>query len=521
MDRNTILAIALAMLVLILYQSVFVVPKREAMLKNAQVNAEPPSPPISIQKTTLQNIKEEITILKTTKLIIELSDMGGSLHNIEIVGDEKTFPLGNMLTIQGFGQVPFTLTSHDDKTAVYNYSDSEWKIVKRFNIGDGRDSSILKVSIDITNLKDISRLESLKFNTIAIDTVTQNPNTNKNAMLNEFSIMENNKIYRKGNAYKFNNKDNKISFGSVTWAGFRNQYHMVIVKPEFETKAYETQVVADNKLNINVQAKETQLKAGQTVTYSFNVVSGDQDIQWLRSFHQGYEKIVAFSNWGVIDFIAKTIYYTVPILHAVFRSWGFAIIFISLIIYALTYPLTIKSMTSMKKMQTTQPKVAALQKRYKDDPKKLNAEMVELYRREGVNPLGGCLPFLLQMPIFIGLYQVLWRAYYFQGKGFLWIKDLAQPDRLIILPFNLPLLGNEFNILPILMAGVMFLQQNLSAKNMIVTDESQAMQQKMMRYFFPLFIGFIFYHFASGLSLYFTVFYALSTWTQWKMAKAK
>lgn len=531
MDKNTILAIALSMVVLSLYQGIFVLPKREAMLKNTQVGAGHAQPlqeagstsqsPVETQKPTITNIKEEIYRIKTINIILELSNVGGLLHNIEIGNNEKTFPLENMLTVQGFEYAPFSLTSHDDKSAEYTYSNPEWMIMKRFEFNNDRDHPTLRATINITNLSSISRLEKFKFNLISIDAGNESPNTNRNTMLNEFSILGNNVIYRRGSAYKFSDKDNKIHLGPVTWVGFRNQYHMVIVKPEFETQRYETKEVTDKKLNIDIQAKDKFIRPGETVTYSFNVISGEQDIQWLKSFHQGYEKIVAFSNWGVIDFIAKTIYHGVLFLHAIFRSWGFAIIFISLVIYTLTYPLTIKSMASMKKMQAAQPKVAALQKRYKDDPKKLNAEMVDLYRRDGINPLGGCLPFLLQMPIFIGLYQVLWRAYYFQGKGFLWIKDLTQPDRLIILPFNLPFLGNELNILPILMGGTMFFQQKISAKSMVITDESQAMQQKMMRYFFPVFLGFIFYHFASGLSLYFTVFYSLSTFTQWKMARVK
>ena len=175
----------------------------------------------------------------------------------------------------------------------------------------------------------------------------------------------------------------------------------------------------------------------------------------------------------------------------------------------------------MRKMQAAQPKINALREKYKSDPKKLNAEVIEIYRREKINPLGGCLPMLLQMPVFMAMYQVLWRAYYFQGKGFLWIKDLSQPDRLFILPFQLPFLGNELNILPILMGAVMFVQQKLSAKSMVATDQTQAMQQKMMTVFFPVFIGFIFYKFASGLSLYFTMFYLFSAVTQWKMTKVK
>ena len=160
-------------------------------------------------------------------------------------------------------------------------------------------------------------------------------------------------------------------------------------------------------------------------------------------------------------------------------------------------------MISMRKMQEVQPKIAALRERYKNEPDKLNKEMMEIYRREKINPFGGCLPFLIQMPFFMALYQILWRAQYFQGQGFLWIKDLSQPDRLIIFPFYLPLLGNEFNILPILTGCIMFLQQKISSKSMVVVDEQQAMQQKMMMYVLPVMMMCMFYKFASSWAIYF------------------
>ena len=173
----------------------------------------------------------------------------------------------------------------------------------------------------------------------------------------------------------------------------------------------------------------------------------------------------------------------------------------------------------MKKMQGLQPQMKNLQEKYKNDPQKLNKEVVELYKKHGVNPFGGCLPLILQMPIFIGLYQVLWRSVDFKGAKFLWIKDLSAPDRLFILPFEIPGLSNEFNLLPVLMAIIMVFQQKLSAQSMVISDPNQVMQQKMMIVMFPVFLGFIFYKFASGLSLYFTVFYLLSTLAQWRMSK--
>ena len=529
MDRNFFTAIALSFLVLVLYQSLFVMPKRAEMIKNAQhaqsnsvielSNKESPVTVLNTSKPTSINLKEEITKLQTTTIKAEFSNVGGSLHKITLLDDKKSLPLENMLTIKGFENIPFLLTSHDENSIVYSYSDSEWKIVKKFNI---QDHGTILASIETTRLNNISRLEGMQFSTIRINTSSFDPAENRDNMLEEFSMLgSNGKVFRKGSVHKFTDKDKKSLNEPLKWVGFRNHYHAFIIKPEFETKSYETEVVTENILSTNIKPQKSEFVPRETIVYNFTIVAGPQDIQWLKTYHKDIEKIVAFSGWWIIDVFAKGVYYTIPILHNICRSWGFSIILISLLIYGLTYPLTMKSMSSMRKMQLVQPQVAALQKKHKGDPQKLNSEMVALYKKEGVNPLGGCLPFILQMPVFMALYQVLWRAYYFQGKSFLWMKDLALPDKLFILPFNLPFLGNEFNILPIVMGAVMFLQQKFSSKNMVITDETQAMQQKMMKYFLPVFIAFIFYHFASGLSLYFTVFYALSTWAQWKMAKAK
>ena len=148
--------------------------------------------------------------------------------------------------------------------------------------------------------------------------------------------------------------------------------------------------------------------------------------------------------------------------------------------------------------------------------------MMELYKEHKINPLGGCLPMLLQIPFFIGVFQALWRSVYLKGAKFLWIQDLSMPDRLFKLPQKIPILNVEyFNILPIILIALMFFQQKMSSKNMATTDPNQLAQQKMMQFFLPVFIGILFYNFASGLALYFMTFYLFSTTTQWRMSKAK
>jgi YidC/Oxa1 family membrane protein insertase len=200
------------------------------------------------------------------------------------------------------------------------------------------------------------------------------------------------------------------------------------------------------------------------------------------------------------------------------HNWGGAIILLSFIIYLILYPLTLKQMRSMKQMQALQPRIEELRKTYKDNPQKLNKETMELYRQHRVNPLGGCLPLVLQMPVFFALYQALIRSIALKEASFLWIKDLSEPDRLFLLPVNLPAIGNEINILPVLMTIGMFIQQRIS---MSTASSGSAEQQRLMMIIFPLMFGFIFYHMPAGLVLYWFVNSSLMLIYQFRISRAK
>lgn len=520
MDKNTILALFLSACVLFGYDAIFGVPKRAEMLKKKQEaaiaevasktdattivsNANPSSKQNDSKKPLPVLFTAEDNDIVNQKTGISISNMGGALHNIRI-GEKDLLPLTNVLTVSGYENEKFSVSSLDTNKAVYHFKNDRMEITKSIEY---KDDNYIFVRMEINSQ------EEHNINLFNIDFIKHTADAHENALYEFFTGVDD-KIVRQGSAFKFNPKDDKILSGDIKFVGFRDHYNIIVIHPEANPKIVETKQLAENQLNVSMPSNKASV-------HEFSIYIGPQDTQMMKAYDKGFEKAFAFSRFWILNTISFAIYKTLPFLYSITKSWGISIILISLIIYGLSYPLTLKSMMSMRKMQLMQPKIKALQDRFKDDPKKLNAEIMEIYKREKINPLGGCLPFLLQMPLFIALYQVLWRSYYFQGQSFLWIKDLSLPDRLFIMPFSLPFLGNEFNILPILMGGVMFIQQKISAKNVVTTDAQQIMQQKMMMYFFPFFIGFIFYKFASGLSLYFTVFYALSALTQLKMNKTK
>jgi len=260
---------------------------------------------------------------------------------------------------------------------------------------------------------------------------------------------------------------------------------------------------------------DLKLAPNEQIGHSFRIYLGPQDLKMISQINSDWTGIIYF---GVFDFIAQLLLQLLNFFYSLVHNWGWAIIILSLAVYLILFPLSLKQMRSMKEMQVLQPKIEELRRIHKDNQQRLNKEIMELYKEHKVNPLGGCLPLLLQMPIFFALYQALMRSISLRGAKFLWIKDLSEPDKLFILPKSIPIIGNELNLLPLLMAIGMFVQQKIS---MAKSAGSAAEQQKMMLILMPIMFGIIFYHMPAGLVLYWFVNSALMLVYQIKIYEEK
>jgi YidC/Oxa1 family membrane protein insertase len=183
-------------------------------------------------------------------------------------------------------------------------------------------------------------------------------------------------------------------------------------------------------------------------------------------------------------------------LHHFIPSYGWSIVVITILIKALFWPLTAISARSMKKMQAMQPELAAMKEKYKDDPRKFQEKNLELMKKHGVNPAAGCLPMLIQFPVFIGFIFMVRTAIELRGESFLWAADLSQPDTLFVIPY----VGIPFNLFPLLMMGTSLWVSSLTPPS----PQMDPAQQKMMR-FMPIMFVVFFYNNSSGLTLYWTV----------------
>ncbi|MFT5207996.1 MAG: YidC/Oxa1 family membrane protein insertase [Candidatus Omnitrophota bacterium] len=243
-------------------------------------------------------------------------------------------------------------------------------------------------------------------------------------------------------------------------------------------------------------SSEITLAANESKKMDFVFYLGPNRLQDLEPIGLGH-----VVNFGKLDGICKILVGGMQLIHKGVGNYGVAIIILTLCMNVLFMPLTKTSFMSMQRMQLVQPEMMKIKAKYKNDAQKINTETMALYKKHKVNPMGGCFPMLLQMPIFISLYVGLSKSTELLGAKFLWVKDLASPDN-VPLPFDLPFIGNSVHVLPLIMVVAMVMQQKISMGNMANADPNMAKQQKMMMRFMPIFFGFIFYPMPSGLVIY-------------------
>jgi YidC/Oxa1 family membrane protein insertase len=238
------------------------------------------------------------------------------------------------------------------------------------------------------------------------------------------------------------------------------------------------------------------VSAGQTVTRSFQIYAGPREYRRLRLLDHDEADVLDYGNFlGIIPTgpFSRLLLNTMNFLYAyVTFNYALAIILLTICVKAILWPLQNKANRNMKKMAELQPQMKELQTKFKDDPQRFQQEMGKMWKKAGVNPLGGCWPIFIQVPIFIGFYNMLGKAVELRHHSFLWVKDLAAPDTVLLLA------GYPINPLPLLMAGTMFLQMKMAPQG------GDPAQRKIFM-FMPLIFVFFCYSFASALALYWTV----------------
>ncbi len=420
--------------------------------------AEQFSPRISQKASPLiQEDEEELNDLPQAAIgnfVVTYSPLGGYIKKIAIEGEEKALPFQNI------GFLPEDQEKQFRANVTYNKIQFKGpKGVSKEFIFEG---DILKIELNPPPSEPI-----VLFSNSLLSGMDQR--------YQEIFYSQDKAIKRKP-AHKI--KDS--TYNNVEFAGARNRYYcFALLKGNYSFKW----VKSKNKGHFYLFSPPEQIL----------IYIGPQIEKRLKPY--GLEKIMFYGFFHVIGLgMIKLLYF----FYFLTKNWGLSIVFFSVAVSLLLFPFTSKSTLAMRKMQQIQPEIEIIKTKYKDNPKKLQKETIELYRKYKVNPLGGCLPLFFQLPVIMAFYQIVFRFVELKGAHFLWIKDLSLPDRLCKLPFPAPV--NYLNLLPILLVGIGLLQQKITT-----SSASAPSQQKTMGLFFTVFIGVIFYTFPSALTLYWLI----------------
>lgn len=310
----------------------------------------------------------------------------------------------------------------------------------------------------------------------------------------------------------------------VRWAGVSNKYFCLLFKSAEPFTLWQSRRFIDGdkkqpEIAAGARIPAMTLMPGVPQSMEFSIYAGPKETDNLTAFASGAEKVMHLA-WGPLNYFARLLMWILNLLYDLCGSYGVSIIILTLLVRTIFYPITARGNESMKKMQKVQPMFKELREKYKDNPQLLNQKMTELYRKEGVNPFAGCLPILLQIPIFFALYAMLDNVVALRHVSFLWCKNLAAADTVCRIPLfvDLPLIGSSIPVNPLVlvMTALMVVQQRMTPMSM---DPAQKKMMAMMPVIMLLFL----YDLPSGLTLYWTVsniFSIIQLWLQKRRGQA-
>lgn len=542
MEKRMLVAFALSFAVIILYTRIIAPPRKNVEppeMQEKQAEAAKPEPTPILRKPAESGILEikkldterKLSTVSTDVMDVTFSDLGGCLENVTLKKSEiikkgpvtVVKPLSPMVqpvtvTIEEPVKVEpdarYTIERFDTDTGTIVFRKDFGPIVVRKTYHVPREGFVVSMEMEIENAgeEEISFRGSVNLGGGGIFALKAGGRTN---YLGVDRLDAKGKVKRYGSRHL---KKPRAELEPTRWIAMRNQFFAIVLKSESIAAGFSAAKIVgpDGLAGVRggLELGGMSLKAGEKRMIPLHIYMGPKEYSALTAF--GTPQVI---DLGWFGFLGKWILKGLLLLYAICGNYGVAIILLTILIRAILFPLNQKSFRSMKAMQNLQPKIAEMQAKYKDDAKRKQQEMMKIYREHGINPMGGCLPMLLQMPILIAFFRVLQNSIALWGAPFmLWIKDLSEPDALFKIPMGdttIPFIGGMItrnidgqvyllvNVLPLLMLLVFFIQQKMSTTAAAASPE-QAKQQKMMSYMMPVMFGFIFYNMPAGLNLYFT-----------------
>jgi YidC/Oxa1 family membrane protein insertase len=307
---------------------------------------------------------------------------------------------------------------------------------------------------------------------------------------------------------------------SSEWIALHSRYYFKALRPERRGLSSHFMMKRDSMTNLPVSAYEIPFLLAANASFEtrfiYSFLPKDRGLLSALTDATGIQWYKIFDQFSFMYLLANAMYYPMVFINEYVKNYGITILILTLILKAVTWPLNQKSLVTMQKMQSLKPKIDEIQKTHKGDAQKVNQATMALYQKEKVNPLSGCLPMLIPMPVFFALFSLFSNMIEMDHQSFLWIKNLSLPDMAFRLPFEIPFIGHYLNLLPIIMTITQVVQ---SVRTPQPDSSANATQTFIFKYIFPFMFLFILWSMPSALVLFWTLQNIVS-WLQAEWVRA-
>jgi len=510
-------------------QSSYVENQQDIVVENPIEKFEDNSNTLNVAKEDSNKVeldkkfKEEIITLENDKILFEISTSGADINKLLL----KDF--------SNYNDQPLFLVNDNKSIFSYNIPIGRNSIINSRDLNYSaeiiKDKSILKLTAVIDSQRSLELTYSLEENSSILDFDLRLNDSDRNSTYDQLELVWGKDSFRNSKSIDYENRYTALSYGfedekdswlsvagtsnkninNVNWISFREHFFSSILILNNETNNVEisSEDLASNETLDNEFTKRFKanipLSLDSDNDLSFKMYFGPTDYETLKEYNLSLENSVDM-GWGIFGWLNRFIFFPLFSFLTTYFSYGISIILMTIIVKVSISPLTYKSYLSQIKMKILKPELEVINEKFKDDAMKKQQETMKLYTKSGANPMSGCLPAFLQMPIFFALFVFFPAAFSLRQKSFLWADDLSSYDSILDLGFYIPLYGDHISLFPILASiSIFFYTKMTTGQQMMPASQTGGVNMKVIMYLMPLMMLFFFNNYASGLSLYYFI----------------
>ena len=550
MERRVIIALVLSFLVLIVWfwmfrpkqeqgppkEGVSDIKKERIIPESAEVPVPKPEIPLESDKSILPEIKEKEIKIETPLYEAIFSNVGATIKSFKLkkyrLTPDPHSPLIELVKLEeseaDFLEINFDAQSNPKNNKILYDLDKSFISLDQHS--SPQDLTFSAVTPDGVSVNQTFRFYPDKYRIDLLLSLSNHSEKqvegNLEAYLNIIPPKKRGYYSFVGVALLLNGKleqikpdkmeEEKNLSGRIEWMAYEDEYFLTAIIPDDQEEgSFSGRFLPSGVLNATYKTPSISLTSREQISSRFTLYLGPRDLSILKQLDKNLDLAIDF-GWTDKIKIARSLLHALRFFNKYVGNYGVSIIILTILIKIIFWPLTHKSYKSMKEMQKLQPHMAKIREKYKDNKQQMNKELMALYKTYKVNPMGSCLPMVIQIPVFFALFRTLGGSIEMRHAPFmLWINDLSAPDRLFSFPFQIPFMSPPYGIpvLTLLMGASMFIQQKMTPTP---GDPTQA---KVMM-FLPIIFTFMFINFPSGLVLYWLVNNILSIGQQYRIKKS-